>query len=165
MEPPADAQPPAVERHAVAVCDLAHEQEIAGRILLLTEQRPHHLAGRIVEVHPKMGQPVGELGADVMEKLSAYAWPGNVRELENAIEYAVAVGKGQTIVPEDLPSEILVTDAGPRLQIREPAQQDSEQDRIMQALEHAHWRREDAAKELGMSRTTLWRRMRELGLE
>jgi hypothetical protein len=43
---------------------------------------------------------------DVLRLLLRHAWPGNVRELENALEYAVAVCKGQTILPEDLPAEI-----------------------------------------------------------
>ena len=43
---------------------------------------------------------------DALRALLDYAWPGNVRELENALEYAVAVCKGQTILPEDLPAEL-----------------------------------------------------------
>ncbi len=81
--------------------------------------------------------------------------PGNVREIENAIEYAVAVGRGQTIQPEDLPIEVAnggnVADALPP-------------DDLRAVLERHHWRRMEAAKSLGMSRTTLWRRMREAGL-
>ncbi len=44
---------------------------------------------------------------DVLRLLLEHSWPGNVRELENALEYAVAVCKGQTILPEDLPGEVL----------------------------------------------------------
>jgi transcriptional regulator with PAS, ATPase and Fis domain len=98
---------------------------------------------------------------DAVRALLRYGWPGNVRELENAIEYAVAVGRGQTIQPEDLPVE--VTLALPSAPHHLPIAR-SERDLLVAALDAHHWRREDAAKALGISRTTLWRRMREAGL-
>ena len=50
---------------------------------------------------------------DALRSILAYTWPGNVRELENALEYAVTVAKGHTVVPEDLPPEVLGGAAGP----------------------------------------------------
>ncbi len=122
---------------------------------------------------------------DVLRLLLEHAWPGNVRELENALEYAVAVCKGQTILPEDLPGEV---GAAPRAPVRSRAPVDgartprpcraarnghaprrggrrSTPARIRGALEACRWKRHEAARVLGVSRTTLWRRMRELGLE
>ena len=102
--------------------------------------------------------------------------------MENALEYAVAVCKGQTILPDDLPGEVAAqgpyaparVDATPEGPARSrgasaPARR-AEADavdaaRIRGALEACRWRRHEAARVLGMSRTTLWRRMRELGLE
>ncbi len=111
--------------------------------------------------------------------LLEHAWPGNVRELENALEYAVAVCKGQTILPEDLPGEITAGahDAAPARTFTAvvspqpspsrgaaaPTEADAvDAARIRGALEACHWRRHEAARVLGISRTTLWRRMREL---
>ena len=119
---------------------------------------------------------------DALRLLLEHAWPGNVRELENTLEYAVAVCKGQTILPDDLPGEVVsqgsyvsaradATPAGPaRGRAAAAAARRAEADavdaaRIRGALEACHWRRHEAARVLGMSRTTLWRRMRELGLE
>jgi DNA-binding NtrC family response regulator len=116
---------------------------------------------------------------DVLRLLIEHSWPGNVRELENALEYAVAVCKGQTILPEDLPGEVggapvaapVVTSAPHAAPLRRQGNgQRAEADaidlaRIRGALEACHWRRHEAARALGISRTTLWRRMRELGLE
>ena len=51
---------------------------------------------------------------DVLRLLLEHDWPGNVRELENVLEFAVAVCKGQTIVPEDLPSEVGADDVEAR---------------------------------------------------
>ncbi|HET8725737.1 MAG TPA: sigma 54-interacting transcriptional regulator [Anaeromyxobacteraceae bacterium] len=119
---------------------------------------------------------------DALRALLAYPWPGNVRELENALEYAVTVAKGHTLVPEDLPPEVLApgqpvhtpapapAHAVPAPEIPHPPGGRAaplpagEAPRIRSALEAHHWNRAQAAQALGMSRTTLWRKMRELGL-
>jgi len=106
---------------------------------------------------------------DALRSILAYTWPGNVRELENALEYAVTVAKGHTVVPEDLPPEVLGGAAGPTRRpeavlVRPDASPDGELPRIRAALDASHWNRAQAASALGMSRTTLWRKMRELGL-
>ncbi len=108
------------------------------------------------------------LSPDTLALLESHPWPGNVRELENALEYAVAICRGQTIHVEDLPLEIRtsgrasVSHASPRT--RADAGADGDEQRIRGALERNMWRRSKAAAELGMSRTKLWRRMRELGI-
>jgi len=101
------------------------------------------------------------LAPEVIRIFLNYAWPGNVQELETAIEYAVAVAKGAVIQPEDLPAEIAgqpASSAAPDMIVVSEAQ------RLRAALEAHRWRREETARSLGMSRATLWRRMRELGL-
>ena len=107
-----------------------------------------------------------------LRALLDYGWPGNVRELENALEYAVAVCKGQTILPEDLPAELHQAGASSTaggspaaspVADQRPALIDSKA--LKQTLEAHHWRRVLAARALGISRATLWRRMREAGLQ
>ncbi len=118
-----------------------------------------------------------------LRALRRYRWPGNVREMENAIEYAVAVAKGQTLLPENFPLElthVAVADPSPAHELDErgggsspaarpiaarDAIRTAERDRLRHALEAARWRRDEAARQLRMSRTTLWRKMRELGLD
>ena len=51
-----------------------------------------------------MNRDVSRIGVEAMRLLREQSWPGNVRELENAIEHAVVMAKGDTIVPGDLPS-------------------------------------------------------------
>jgi transcriptional regulator with PAS, ATPase and Fis domain len=114
------------------------------------------------------------LSPGAMRTLMAYDWPGNVRQLENALEYANAVCSGQTIHVEDLPPEIAALPppllAAPSVEVLAgapvPARLESylDRERIIAALETVHYRRGDAARLLGVSRTTLWRRMREVGL-
>jgi transcriptional regulator with PAS, ATPase and Fis domain len=122
----------------------------------------HHLLTRIGRQHGF----VKRLSPQTMRVLLDYPWPGNVRELANAIEYAVAVSRKETILPEDLPAELKEAGAeSGRAGSVQASPADSEESRRLRAvLEAHHWRREDAARELGLSRSTLWRRMKELHL-
>jgi transcriptional regulator with PAS, ATPase and Fis domain len=99
---------------------------------------------------------------DAIRAVLRYRWPGNVRELETAIEYAVAVVKGQTIHAEDLPMEVV--EATEPAATHLPLRGGTEAVTIRAALESNRWNRETTARSLGVSRTTLWRKMRELGL-
>ena len=108
---------------------------------------------------------------DTLRLLLEHDWPGNVREMENALEYAVTVCRGQTVLPEDLPeldagSVSHATDAGrtPGPRVARPDVEPAEVERLRQALEAHRWRRGDAARALGISRITLWRRMQATGL-
>ena len=112
--------------------------------------------------------------------LLAHSWPGNVRELENALEFATAVCEGQTVHVSDLPAEVAAGRAPggpPRIEPEPEAPptshaafasltplQRSEAARILAALERAGFRRGETAALLGLSRTTLWRKMKELQL-
>ena len=111
---------------------------------------------------------------DALRSLLDSSWPGNVRELENALEYAVAVCKGQTILPEDLPAELQQASPGSgvgaatRVELEaapEPRAPRPDVQQLQRALEANRWRRGQAAQTLGISRATLWRRMREAGLQ
>ncbi len=112
------------------------------------------------------------LAHDAVRALVAYPWPGNVRELENALEFAVAVCRGQTLHAGDLPAEVTAPDhalvPGVAAESAEGAPQSGEVDpeaaALRSALDRHGWRRDRTAKALGISRTTLWRRMRELRL-
>ena len=104
-----------------------------------------------------------------MSILRRYAWPGNVRELKNVLAYAYAMGEGTTIVPADLPPELLDPNVYGAEQVTPSAApatnaQSPEARRILEVLGRTGGNRQRAAQILGMSRVTLWRRMRELGL-
>ncbi|MEO8587579.1 MAG: sigma 54-interacting transcriptional regulator, partial [Acidobacteriota bacterium] len=108
------------------------------------------------------------LSADTLAVLQSFPWPGNVRELENALEYAVALCRGQTIHVEDLPPEIQADRPWPD-RVASPSDAASPQlpaggeiQTIRAALERNMWNRSKTALELGMSRSTLWHKMREL---
>lgn len=110
-----------------------------------------------------------------MRLLLDYPWPGNVRELSNVIEYAVVVARRETILPEDLPLEVqqpadVTRDPGADLRSSAasaigPFNPVLGAEQLRATLEKHHWKRAAAAKALGLSRSTLWRRMKELHLE
>ncbi len=118
-----------------------------------------HILGRVNARHGRALR----FSPDATRSLLGYSWPGNVRELENALEYAAAVCRGQTILPEDLPPEVVAVRATPPADASAPKEA-PELTRLRAALEAHRWRREEAAAALGISRTTLWRKMREFGL-
>ena len=122
-----------------------------------------HLLARVGARHGRSLR----LSPDALRALLEFDWPGNVRQLENALEFAVAVCQGQTVHISDLPPELQQApgpDAPPVHAIPAPAPGALDREAILEALEATRWRREAAAEALGISRTTLWRRMRELGI-
>jgi len=127
-------------------------RERPGAITVLTD----HFLSHFSAVY---GKDVERVSPETYRLLRRYPWPGNVRELENAIEYAVAVVHGQTIHIEDLPIE--VSEPAPSLPVLATTE---ETQSLRDALDAHRWNREDTARALGMSRTTLWRKMREAGL-
>jgi PAS domain S-box-containing protein len=111
---------------------------------------------------------VKNISPAAMEVLRAYAYPGNVRELENIMEHAVVMCTSDHIEPAHLPARIR---EGTGEQHSHPSpprtSQDfsrMEADFIRQVLERFHWNRSKAARHLGMHRTSLYRKMRALGI-
>jgi two-component system response regulator AtoC len=103
------------------------------------------------------------IAEDAYEMLLAYPWPGNIRELRNVMEYAFAVGQGPTLSAEEFPPELRGELPPGRMARDSP--DDEERARITDALAAARGRKSLAAELLGISRTTLWRRIRELKLD
>ena len=98
---------------------------------------------------------------EAMEVLRSYPWPGNVRELKNSIEFAAIRCPGQTIQVSDLPPEVLAVgqDANDL-----PVSPEEEKARLGEALEKAEGNRSEAARLLGISRATFYRRLSQFGL-
>jgi len=154
--------------------DLYYRVAVIPLVIPPLRERPHDilkLADAFITKHQKMdaGQ-VQALNLPTQQLLRRYHWPGNIRELENAIEHALAMSRGVDITPECFPLQILDPEtavptadiAGPR-----PAAsgKTNMQEREYQAL-HAAIRRNEgdlagAAKELGISRVTLWRKRKK----
>jgi formate hydrogenlyase transcriptional activator len=112
----------------------------------------------------KMGKPMGPLGSDVLNRLTAYSWPGNVRELQHVIERAVILSpKGRF----ELGDFMAAPGAGSRKPVARSLEE-VEREHIVAVLEETGWRvsgERGAARILGLKRTTLESRMKKLGIE
>jgi sigma-54 dependent transcriptional regulator, acetoin dehydrogenase operon transcriptional activator AcoR len=124
------------------------------------EDIPLLAASFLAQFSAASGTRVTELSHDALRLLVDYHWPGNVRELRSAIEFAVIGCSRRVIQSDDLPPEIL-----------QPAELESvipgdplmdEKARFLQALERSRGNRALAARLLGISRATLYRRLADL---
>jgi sigma-54 dependent transcriptional regulator, acetoin dehydrogenase operon transcriptional activator AcoR len=106
------------------------------------------------------GKRVTELSHDALGLLAGYPWPGNVRELRSAIEFGVIRCAGAVIQPDDLPPEIVEPPEFEDVISGDPLT--DEKARFLQALERSRGNRALAARLLGISRATLYRRLADL---
>jgi len=122
-----------------------------------------HFLGRAAQ---RLGRSL-RLGPAAVDRLLRYPWPGNVRELENAIERAAILARDQTIEPDDLPPHVtggVILGPAPGLE-REHTLAEAERAHIIQTLERCGGNHSRAAEMLGIGRTTLWRKLKEYGLD
>jgi DNA-binding NtrC family response regulator len=111
-----------------------------------------------------------QINRDALDALLAHTWPGNVRELENVLERAVILSRGKELTAQDLPASL-------RLSARPAAGGDelsSGGEETLEAMERRHieamlkkadWKRAAAAELLGINRRTLYRKIREYGIQ
>jgi transcriptional regulator with PAS, ATPase and Fis domain len=107
---------------------------------------------------------------DALATLERYQWPGNVRELQNVVERAVLLGKGPVITVADLPVEVrgsgpVIVSAPVGQKTLKEALEGPERQIIREVLESNGWNRNATADQLGINRTTLYKKMKRLGLE
>lgn len=115
----------------------------------------------------EIGKRVNNVSPKVMEVLMNYDYPGNIRELENILEHALILCQGNTILPEHLPKDIthpdnLIVDAALR---DEQPLRSIERELFIKVLEQTGWNHKKASDRLRISRTTLWRKIKALGIE
>ena len=101
------------------------------------------------------------ISPSAMEALEYFDWPGNVRQLINTIEYALMTAKDNIIKFTDLPEYIF---SRSRTQLI-TTKKDEKKQGIIEALNKHKWNRSLASRHLGISRVTLWKLMKELGIE
>jgi DNA-binding NtrC family response regulator len=127
------------------------------------------------QVRDDAGRHVTTIADDALTALCRYSWPGNVRELQNVIERAVLLGKGDLITTADLPAQVrgaigsggggYVVNTSPGGQTLKEALEGPERQIILGVLESNGWNRNLTADQLGINRTTLYKKMKRLGLE
>ncbi|MCA9129129.1 MAG: sigma-54-dependent Fis family transcriptional regulator, partial [Planctomycetales bacterium] len=110
--------------------------------------------------------------ADALEAMINYSWPGNIRELENIVQRAVLLSKKPVIGLEMLPPAMLagsiggqaVRSIGTGQSLRE-ALEGPERQIILDVLRANSYSRNNTAEQLGINRTTLYKKMKRLGID
>jgi len=122
-------------------------------------------------LNQKRGKAIAGLSPAADEILLRYDFPGNIRELENILEYASIVCKKPHIEPGHLPAYLLRREEAPAEALRGGAGGETtdirsmEREEILRVLKAHRWNRQAAARSLGLSRTTLWRKMQKLDVQ
>lgn len=131
------------------------------------------LLGNLVKRYER---PYLRFSTEAMQQIEAYDWPGNARQLYNSLECAVVQSDGSLILPEHLPPELgraLPPSAEPTLRpvarltnYYTPAgSAEDEKTLILRTLREANDNKAEAARRLGISRTTLWKRLARFGAD
>ena len=126
----------------------------------------------------ELGRVFTGFSADALDALRRYSYPGNVRELSNIVERAAVLTRAQTIGIDDLPPQVLDQSAAPTLphsshdedqpwvpMTLSEAMAQPERAIILKSLEANEWNRQHTAEMLGINRTTLYKKMKQLGID
>ncbi|MBT7520951.1 MAG: sigma-54-dependent Fis family transcriptional regulator [Nitrospina sp.] len=134
-------------------------KERSGDILLLAENF-------LQEFAQQQNKIVRKISDEAILLLKRYSWPGNIRELRNIIERATILCESDVIQPSDFPVATLNNESGETLPSLDTQQtpDDPHKVKIIASLEKNQWNKTLAAKDLNMSRTTLWRKMKAYSL-
>jgi len=117
------------------------------------------------------GKEVAGVSQEVLSILMAYDFPGNVRELENIIEHATVLCQEGLIDYQHLPDYLQPTrsfkETGTHMSVSSKRVKwvDMEREFILQVLRENNWNRKATARELGIGRQTLWRRVKRLNIQ
>jgi two-component system response regulator HydG len=114
----------------------------------------------------EQNKDIHDFSTEAMRVVLNYPWPGNVRELENSVEHAVVLAKGSRVEAMDLPAALHEIGRQPmngRLQ-RLATMAEKEQEVLREALDKCQWNKKEAARHLGISRNTLYQKIKRYGI-
>jgi sigma-54 dependent transcriptional regulator, acetoin dehydrogenase operon transcriptional activator AcoR len=118
---------------------------------------PNYIKHYVNQLAPQFGLSNIEISEEAMKFLQQYHWPGNIRELKNVIEQTLFNMEGDTILPNDLPQELLLE------VIDNP--NESEKERIIKAIKLTNGSIAKAASKLGISRATMYRKLKQYEID
>jgi two-component system response regulator HydG len=153
--------------------DLYYRLNVVRFVLPPLRDRKEDVPPLVEHFLSKISRKIGhraKLGEGVLDYLVAYDYPGNVRELENMIEQGVALSARtgviqlEDVAPQDLPPINVLHDRGPGERSLTRAVDAAERDTIEATLKEFDGNRERVAEVLGLSTTTLWRKMKRLSI-
>jgi two-component system response regulator AtoC len=117
----------------------------------------------VQEYNRVQSRQITKIDDKAWDALMSYNWPGNIRELSNVMEYAHAMGDGDTIQYLDLNPDVR-GESPPDEMALEPLEE-SERDTLLALLQKHRGRKQEVAQELGVSRATLWRKLKGYGID
>ncbi len=162
-----------------AVADGRFRQDLFYRVNVINIELPS-LRERIADIPllaahfqqktcEEANRPAEGFTEETMQAMQRYNWPGNVRELQNTIERAVLLGRSNKITLEDLPPQIAAGQPVALDQLTGKALKEAmtapERAIIIGMLENNRWNRNATADALGINRTTLYKKMKRLGID
>jgi two-component system response regulator HydG len=131
----------------------------------------------LTKFNTRMKRSVKGVSEEVLMALMEHDWPGNVRELEHTLEHAMVVSPQSILAWSNLPHDfrnqyfpvlkqlkLPINQRGRPLKSGLPAGTGPDRETILQRLKEAHWQLKEAAVQLGISRSTLWRRIKSMEL-
>jgi two-component system response regulator HydG len=116
----------------------------------------------------KSSKQIQGISNPALEALMRYSWPGNVRELKSAFEFAFVSCQGEAIMPENLPRHIIEgvpAEPASSAPLSTANLDDLKRVRLMGALEASGGNQSEAARQLGISRTSVWNQMKRYGIQ
>jgi DNA-binding NtrC family response regulator len=125
--------------------------------------------GMAARFNTKFRKGLFDISPEAMAALEAFPWPGNLRQLENSVQQAVLMSSGSELLPEYLPEEVrkhaaLSAGGGPPPASLQHGREQGERSAIERALAKNNQSRTRTARELGISRVTLYKKMKSYGL-
>jgi DNA-binding NtrC family response regulator len=165
------------------VADGRFRQDLYYRINVVSIDLPP-LRDRVADILPlaehflrlqatELGKQLMGFSPEAAAQLRSYRFPGNIRELQNIVERAAVLSRRPTIGIEDLPAGMSERPAAVSLRADEAwvptpleeAMRAPERDIILRALKSNNWNRQKTAEQLGINRTTLYKKIRALGID
>jgi transcriptional regulator with GAF, ATPase, and Fis domain len=113
----------------------------------------------------KSNKDIQGLTPEAGKKLTAYPWPGNVRELRNAIEYAFVLCTGGDIGVPHLPPKVAATGGHSQREFHDEAAYKTKRKEMIEVLGRVGGNQSEAARLLGVSRVTIWKRIKKYGID
>jgi transcriptional regulator with PAS, ATPase and Fis domain len=110
-------------------------------------------------------RPESKLSAEAVQELSAYDWPGNIRELQNVLERSVILSDGPVIGSEHFPKDLTEPHVNVSDILNEnPTLDELERRYILETLKASRGNKVVTCERLGISTTTLWRKLKQYGV-
>lgn len=126
------------------------------------EDIPQLVSNFIESFNERLGKKIMKFSQETMDLIFRYYWPGNVRQLENAVERAMVMCKREIIRPEDLPQELRPGDSELfGSSVKDACLGSLEREHIRSILEQCNWNKFRAAQVMGISRSTLYSKMKK----